>query len=403
MTSRPMLRPLLLLPLLCAFSLSAQQNLQLSDSSSISLLTVAPGEFLYSTFGHSALRVRDPQNRVDRVYNYGTFEFDQPNFLLKFCRGKLLYFLDIDPYRNFEYGNLYERRQMHEQVLNLDTAHRQRLFNLLQENARQENKYYKYDFFYDNCATRIRDIVNETYYYQISFDSSKLVRGTTMRQLLHQYLTDKPWTQFGIDLLVGTPADHVAHTADFMFLPDYMHDLFGRARLDDSTMLVRSERSIPDRPLPPGPEYRPGFFDSPLLVMCTVALLGLLSMANPRTEHIFDTLFWLILGLAGLLMLVMWVGTDHSTTKNNCNLLWALPTHLFFFWRRTRNEWVENYFMGIGILTALALIFWFFLPQQMPLAAMPIAGLVVVKALWRRFWKRDLIEEEVAEGVMSDE
>lgn len=383
---------LLFFALLLAAGAGAQTGRPLSDSAYISLITVAPGEMLYSTFGHSALRVRDPLNRLDRVFNYGTFDFQQPNFLLKFCQGRLLYFLDVESYRNFEYGNIYDRRPMREQILNLNAEQRQRLFDLLEENAREENRYYQYEFFYDNCATRIRDIVKETFFHQINFDSSGLPMGTTMRQLLHQYLTNMPWTQFGIDLIIGLPADHVARPEQYMFLPDYMHDLFAKATTADNKALVLSERPIPDRPLPPLETAAAGFFGSPLLVMCLVALLGLLSMAHPVTELVFDKIFWFVLGAAGLLMLVMWVATDHSATKSNFNLLWALPTHLLFFWRRTRTEWVENYFMGVGAIAALTLLFWFFLPQQLPVAAMPIAGLVVVKSLWRRFWKKDVLE-----------
>lgn len=152
--------------LLCAISLSPASVAQnLSDSSRISLMTVAPGDFLYSTFGHSALRVFDPVNNIDRCYNYGTFDFDQPNFYLNFCRGKLLYSLDVEPGRHFVRGNLQDNRPMQEQVFDLGAAQRQRLFNLLETNALPENRSYKYDFFYDNCATRIRDIVQETFFH----------------------------------------------------------------------------------------------------------------------------------------------------------------------------------------------------------------------------------------------
>ncbi|MCC6463323.1 MAG: DUF4105 domain-containing protein [Saprospiraceae bacterium] len=397
-----MLNRLLLVLLCCqAPGLRAQTSFPLSDSARISLMTVAPGEFVYSTFGHSALRVHDPLQRFDRVYNYGTFNFEQPNFLLKFCQGRLLYYLDVETYRSFEYGNLYDRRPMREQILNLRPDSRQRLFDLLQENAREENRYYKYEFFYDNCATRIRDIVKETFFHQITFDSSGLPPGKTMRQLLHQYLTDKPWTEFGIDLVLGTPADRLARAEDYMFLPDYVHDMFADAAIDDSTRLVRSERRIPERLLPDTASAAPGFWGSPFLVMCLVALLGLLCMANPRTEYLFDLVFWFVLGLAGLVMVLLWAATDHTATKTNWNLLWALPTHLLYFWRRTRSEWVENYFLGAGILAALTLLFWAFLPQALPLAAVPIAALVVVKAIWRRYWKKDTIEAEIEQSGVA--
>lgn len=360
----------------------------LSDSARISLMTVAPGDEVYSIFGHSALRVYDPLNRIDRCYNYGTFDFDQPNFLLKFCRGKLLYSLDVESYRGFEYGNLQDRRAMREQTLNLDQDQRQRIFNLLQTNALPENREYKYDFFYDNCATRIRDIVKETFFHQITFDSSRLQKGATMRQLLRPYLKTSPWTQFGIDLVLGYAADRKALAEDFMFLPDYVHDEFAATHLDNNLPLVRSEKKIPEASFPPN-SFEPGFFDRPLWVMCFVALLGLLSMANPRTEHIFDTIFWFVLGVAGLIIALLWFATDHSATKTNLNLFWALPTHLLYFWRRTRSEWTENYFTGAAILAALMLIFWKFMPQEMPVAAIPIASLVVVKGLWRHYWNKE--------------
>lgn len=364
----------------------------LSDSARVSLLTVAPGEFLYSTFGHSALRIYDPLHRFDRCYNYGTFDFSQPNFLLKFCRGKLLYFLDLEPYRSFEYGNLYDRRDMKEQLLNLNKEQKQRIFNLLEENALEENKYYKYDFFYDNCATRIRDVVKETFYHEITFDSSRLNLGASMRQLLRPYLAGMPWTQFGIDICLGYSADHRARPEDFMFLPDHIHTMFATTQLGKTIPLVKAERKIPERPFQKE-AYSPGFFGRPLLVMCLVAIIGLLCMGNPRTERVFDTIFWFVLGLAGLVIALLWFATDHSATKTNLNILWALPTHLLVFWRNRRNEWLENYFTGAAILAALVVIFWKFIPQEMPVAAIPIAVLVVVKGLWRRFWKKDTIEE----------
>ena len=373
---------ILLCFLLVAGKSPAQNTPTLSDSALISLMTVAPGEFLYSTFGHSALRVFDPANRLDRCYNYGTFDFEQPNFILKFCRGKLLYFLDIEPYRGFVRGNLRDQRAMTEQVLNLSPAQKQRLFDILEENAREENRYYKYDFFYDNCATRIRDIVEKTFPQPISWDSSGLALGTTMRQLLNPYMATQPWTHFGMNLGLGYAADRRALAEDFMFLPDYVHDMFATARINDTTALVNAEHRIPEYSFPKS-EYHPGFFGRPFWVMCLVAALGLLSMLHRRAERIFDTVFWFVLGAAGLLLALLWFATDHSATKTNFNLLWALPTHLLVFWRSHRAGWIRQYFIGAGTLALLTLLFWKIIPQEMPVAAMPIAFLVAVKGLWK--------------------
>lgn len=374
--------PFVVFVFLCRL-LPAQVVPVLSDSARVSLMTVSPGSELYSVFGHSAVRVYDPITRINRVYNYGTFDFDQPNFYLNFCRGKLLYSLDVESYRNFEYGNLHDLRWMEEQVLNLNGEQRQRIFSLLQTNALPENKDYKYDFFYDNCATRIRDLVKETFFHQISFDSSGLKPGVTMRQLLKPYLKNYPWTDFGIDLILGLAADRKARAEDYMFLPDHLHDLVGATKLDGKTPLVRAEHNIPEYKIDQT-AFTPGFLDRPLWVMSFIALLGLLSMANPRTERIFDTVFWFVLGLAGLVIALLWFATEHSATKTNLNMFWALPTHLLFFWRRNKSEFVENYFTGAAILAALMLVFWAWIPQALPLAAIPLVVLVVVKGIWRR-------------------
>lgn len=383
--------PFLLLIFCWAAWLPAQSRL--SDSSTVSLMTVAPGDALYSYFGHSALRVRDPQTRLDRCYNYGTFDFDQPNFLIKFCRGKLLYMLDTEPYRSFEYGNLRDRRTMYEQVLQLNLTQRQAIYDFLETNALPEHRSYKYDFFYDNCATRIRDAVQGGLEYRVQYDTLFLQRPQTMRQLLRPYLAKHPWTQFGIDLVLGKPADHVAWAEQFMFLPDHVHHLFAQAKIDGRVPLVQAEKQNPAAAFS-SPSGVSGLYAHPLWVMVLVALLGLLSMGNLGLERTFDTIFWLVLGLAGLIMALLWFATDHTATKYNLNVLWALPTHLLFFWRRNRTEVTETYFTATAILAALLLVFWKFLPQEMPTAALPIVGLIVVKGMWRHWRKRKGQQEE---------
>ncbi len=373
---------------LLAAALPAQTQVELSDQATISLMTVAPGSMLYSLFGHSALRVRDPVLRFDRCYNYGTFDFEDPNFLLNFCRGRLRYYLDTEPYAYFEYGNLQEGRLMKEQVLLLTPAQQQLLFNLLEENAREENKYYLYDFFYDNCATRIRDVVEKALFYQVTFDTTMLPLGSTMRQLLHPYLEHYPWTRFGIDLALGQPADRVALGRDFMFLPDHMHDLFARATVADSVPLVAEERLFPNG-LTPSPLGASGFWGDPLWVMCLVAALGIASMFSRRAEVVFDLVFWFVLGVAGLILFLLWFATDHTTTKYNWNLLWALPTHLLFFWRTKRTELTETYFTVVGAIALAVLVMWGFIPQNLPETALPLVVLIVLKGLLRRYRRDD--------------
>ncbi len=377
---------------LSATALPSLAQTELSEQATISLMTVAPGNMLYSLFGHSALRVHDPIRQLDRCYNYGTFDFEDPHFLLNFCRGRLRYYLDTEPYRYFEYANWLEQRPMKEQVLHLSPQQRQLLFELLEDNALEENRYYLYDFFYDNCATRIRDVVEKALFYRITFDTTFLPLGITMRRLLHPYLEGHPWTRFGIDLVLGQPADRIASGRDFMFLPDYLHDAFARATVGDSVALVVEER------YPIGPyaalqrtDAAGGSWSHPLWVMCLVAAIGLASLFSRRAEIAFDVLFWFALGLAGLILFLLWFATDHGATKYNWNLLWAMPTHLLFFWRTKRTELTETYFTVVGAIALVTLILWGVIPQDLPETALPVVVLAAVKGLMRRYRREEPI------------
>ena len=181
-------------------------SVQLSEGSKISLLTCSSGEELYSVFGHSAIRVNDPDNKIDLVYNYGTFDFSTSYFYFKFAHGNLNYMLASGQFRYFLPGYVMENRSVKEQILNLSQKERQKLFDAIIVNSQPENRNYRYDFFYDNCATRIRDIVLKSIEGQYVIDKES-THNMTMRQLYGQYLNKSLWTQFGIHLLLGMKAD----------------------------------------------------------------------------------------------------------------------------------------------------------------------------------------------------
>ena len=139
-------------------------QIQLSDKAKISVLTLGPWQGqVYTAFGHSAFRVYDPVNNIDDAYNYGVFDYNRPNFYLNFARGHNIYKLGVMDYKNFEYSYIYYNRYIHEQVLNLSQDQKQRLFDFLQWNALPENQEYLYDYFYDNCATKIPEVILEVF------------------------------------------------------------------------------------------------------------------------------------------------------------------------------------------------------------------------------------------------
>lgn len=223
-----------------------------ADSIRISLLTCAPGEEIYSLFGHTAIRYEEPARGIDRVYNYGLFSFNTPNFILRFALGKTDYQLGVEDYRRFAAEYEYFGRSVWQQTLNLTAEEQRQLITLLEKNYRPENRIYRYNFFYDNCATRPRDKVEESLQKsgsQLLFSNAHTENGETKsyRDIVHQYTKGHPWAQFGIDFCIGSQADHPINDRQMMFAPFYLMDAFAGARIantSDNKALVASTKKL---------------------------------------------------------------------------------------------------------------------------------------------------------------
>ena len=197
-----------------------------------------PGEELYSTFGHSALHVTDSVTNKDIVYNYGTFYFYEPGFYIKFVRGKLLYYLSTDDFQSFQNENQADNRGITEQVLNLTCPQKQNIIMLLKANMMAQNRGYKYDFTFDNCTTRLRDLVEKATDSTIHF-GDVLKDNVTFRQLIYKYLNnnDKQWSKLGIDILLGSKMDVNASPYEVMFLPDYLMNTFDSSTVSSKPLV----------------------------------------------------------------------------------------------------------------------------------------------------------------------
>jgi hypothetical protein len=176
-----------LLFLIGLISLSASgQSITLSENAEVSIITVGPGTNLNDSFGHNGFRIRDTIKNIDLIYDYGRYDFNTPNFYLKFAQGKLLYEIG---YRNFNpFFNYYksQNRWLKEQVLNLNDSEKKALFEYLQTNVKPENKKYKYDFFYDNCATKIRDVLLEVLDGKLVYNQDHITENFTFRELIQK-------------------------------------------------------------------------------------------------------------------------------------------------------------------------------------------------------------------------
>ena len=181
------------------FQLIAQQKL--STKATVSIVTCGSGDELYSTFGHSAFRVFDPLLNLDKIYNYGTFDFNASNFYLNFAKGKLIYQLSTSTFIRFLREYQYENRWVKTQELNLSTNQVQEVFNFLENNAKPENKSYQYDFFYDNCSTKIEDVIKTVLNDKVTFNNNHITSTKSHRDLIADYTMDHKWSKFGIDLV----------------------------------------------------------------------------------------------------------------------------------------------------------------------------------------------------------
>jgi hypothetical protein len=361
-------------------SASAQDSSRLR----ISLLTCTPGEELYSTFGHSAYRVIDSTSLTDIVYNYGTFNFDDDGFYLKFVRGKLLYYVSTEYFKDFKDLYQYTNRGITEQVLNLSAEEKITIQHFLNENLKEENKYYKYDFFLDNCTTRLRDILKK--YHDSSFCQNPVMPvGSRFRQAIHQYLdkNNKDWSKLGIDILLGQPCDVVMTAEQMQFLPDNL-----MKSLDSSKKpMVLSSQNL----YPITDENAKGSFFTPLVVFSLLAIfIVLIGYSKNRFARAFlqgfDGLFFFLTGMLGIILIFMWAGTDHSMTKNNFNLIWAWPTHtIIAFFVSSKKGWVKKYFKFTAVALPAVLISWFFLPQQMNNALIPVVLLLIYRSVKKSF------------------
>ncbi len=334
-----------------------------TDSSrlQISLITCAPGAELYSVFGHTALRIVDSAANTDIIYNYGTFNFDDPDFYSKFVRGKLMYFLSQQSFPDFLYEYAYFKRGVTEQVLQLSPIEKKEIQLSLFENVREENRYYKYDFLYDNCATRLRDIIFKTNKDNAFEPKAFAENGTTFRDYLHNYLSraEMQWTTLGIDLLLGIGADKTMTTAECMFLPDYLAQGVSLAIKGNTKLVERDRVHLPNAQDPP---IKLPFWQTPLFFFSFLAFLVVLpsffrSKAIASFQSIMDRIIFVLSGLLGLLLLFMWFGTDHQSFASNLNLVWAMPINLVvaFSIKRSR-KWLKTYLRYYSLLLLLMMI-----------------------------------------------
>ena len=349
------------------------QSFKLSPEAEISIITCGTGDELYSTFGHSAFRVKDPKYHVDIVYNYGTFNFNTPNFYLKFAQGKLLYELERSRFDRFLDIYIRENRWVKEQVLNLNYEEKDALFKYLQWNAKPENSAYKYDFFFNNCATKIRDVYETALPNTIAFTDEHVKTSMTFRELIQVHLDYNSWGSFGIDLALGAVIDREATAQEFLFLPEYVLKSFDNASKKNGETVVKTtntlleEKSIPNT--------NKNFFTSPLffvlIASISIMLITVRDHQRKKKSAWLDVTLFIFTGIIGLLLLLLWFATDHTATANNFNILWAFPPNLLFAFL-SLPSWRKRYLKFLLFLLLVLVVLWIFKIQVFPVVLTPL-------------------------------
>ena len=369
----------------------AQGNYKLSPHSEISIMTLGPyqGE-IYSAFGHSAIHVSDPANRVDWVFNYGVFDFDQENFFLNFAKGKLLYQLGLADYERFKNHYIRENRFVIEQTLNLTLQEKQQLFDFLLENYKPENREYMYNYVYDNCSSKLPEVLDKTFPGRITFDYSFVEENVTIRDLMDRYLTNQPWGDWIIDIGLGYQIDKVAEPREYLFLPDYVEKSFEKAVIkNDSTTvpLVSETRHV----FVPNPEdYKNGLFTPFNFFVLVFFIVGFITNRDFKKERRtgwVDTVVFTFVGILGWWCVFLWFGTTHLS-KYNYNLLWAIPFHIplmYLLGKKRFQPFLAKYCLIVGCLYLLLLIFWAVVPQPIHMALVPLILTMILRLFFNYF------------------
>ncbi len=350
--------------LLASVNLIAQNNLE------ISILTCESGEALYSTFGHTAIRVIDYTKRKDLVYDYGNFDFETPFFVLKFLRGSLDYHLDVMSFARFKKGYQRANRGVIEQRLKLDSATKQKIYQQLLWNLQSENRYYKYDFLKDNCTTRIRDIINQYATIQVQTPPYK-----PHRAYLKEYLVRKKWLAFGIDILLGRNVDKSLTTNEAIFLPNGLSQSLKNYRVIKTDKPLFGNQRIVVKNKKIAVESWSIFQPFYCFILLFVIVLFLLKNEAVATK--IANFFYLFFGFGGLLLLFLWFGTRHDATQMNYNLLWLNPFYIILPFLKS-SIFKKRFLKAIFLINSLFLLFWLVIPQTVHLAFIPLIGIILL-------------------------
>ncbi len=356
----------------------------------VSILTCSPGEQVYELFGHTALRVVDERQGVDAVFNYGLFSFDEPNFIWRFVLGETDYLLGATEYRYFIAEYSQRGSGVTEQVLNLDSVQTSALIRSLTLNAMPQNRKYRYNFLFNNCTTKARDKVVEALGEGTRIEYAAVSAGDslTFRDIIHTYTAECPWYQFGMDILLGAPADELATRSGAQFAPFVLMHEFSDAALiagPATRPLVASQRQLIEAQ--PRTAARNNFtpFNAALLLLLFTLVVMLCERRSKRSFPLWDVLLMTLQGLSGCVLLFMVLFSQHPAVGCNWLLLWLNPVPLILLpillWC-LRKDYSMRFMWIQAAMPALFILAAPFIAQSFPAPLFVCAVVIIVRSLF---------------------
>jgi len=382
----------LLLLFLLLLLVPAKAQIKLSDEAQISILTAAPSdEAVFTLYGHTAVRVKDSLHKIDLVFNYGIFDFSKPNFIYRFTKGETDYKLAAYNFQHYIIEYQMRGSEVTEQVLNFTPDEINKIWNALYINVQPENCVYRYNFFFDNCATRPRDQIEAAIdgTLQYADNMTDTDTGVTFRDLLHKYSEGHPWSRFGMDLCMGSKADQPINRRLMMFVPFYVQDFFNTARIVDNEgqarPLVSSEEKIVVTGLTDADHRSGGItpMQSALLLFVLVAAATIYGIRRGKTLWGLDLILFFCAGIAGCILAFLALFSQHPAVSPNYLLFVFHPLHLFCLpWminkvRKRQKSWYMR--TNCAVLT-LFILLWAIIPQRIDLAVLPLALCLLVRS-----------------------
>lgn len=377
----------LLLLFLLLLLVPAKAQIKLSNEAQISILTAAPSdEAVFTLYGHTAVRVKDSLHKIDLVFNYGIFDFSKPNFIYRFTKGETDYKLAAYNFQHYIIEYQMRGSEVTEQVLNFTPDEINKVWNALYINVQPENCVYRYNFFFDNCATRPVAIVEEQVDGKIKYNDPP--EPQTFRDLINYCTRNNSWLTFGCDLALGSPTDRVATPHEMMFLPVYLKEEFDKATIvnPDGTerKLVKSTTRLAEE-LTDDDQGEKEWFTPMLCSMIIFLLVSLITYMEWKKKTYFrlvDCILFLLAGVAGTVLFFLCFISTHPCIWPNWSIVWLQPFDLvaviLFAVKKYGKAAYYYHFINFAALTLL-LAGWYFIPQHLNIAFIPL-----VATLWLR-------------------